>query len=158
MSKLSDPTLRYFVPRRVIAETLAFVRSQGAKRHEGAVLWAGHVDQGICRIAEVIIPEQEASMYRFDIPNAEVFRILAYIAEKGLVIPVQVHSHPGVECHSYADDAGALVQHEGGISIVAPHFGAFDDDDFLHAILVYRLTEAGQWDEVVGSSLFRIEP
>ena len=158
MSKLSDPSLQYVVPLRVIAETLGFIREQGAERREGAVLWAGRVKDGICRIEETIIPRQEASTYRFDIPDSEVFRIIGYMADRGLVIPVQVHSHPGVECHSFADDAGAIVQHEGGISIVVPHFGAFPDDDFLSDILTYRLSASGAWVEVNGQDILRIEP
>lgn len=158
MSKLSEPALQYVVPARVIAETLSFIRAQGAEHREGAVLWAGRVEDGVCRIEETIIPRQEASTYRFDIPDAEVFRIIGYLADCGLLIPIQVHSHPGVECHSFADDAGAMVQHEGGISIVVPHFGAFQDDDFLRDILTYRLNSTGAWVEVDGQDILRIEP
>lgn len=157
MSKLSNPTLRYVLAPRIVAETLAFIRAQGVKGEEGVVLWAGRVEGTVCRIVDVVIPAQVTSTYRFDIPNDEIFRILGDLAARRLVVPAQVHSHPGVECHSYADDAGALVQHEGGISIVVPGFGRFPDDEFLDRMLTYRLDEDAVWVEIRGRDLFQIE-
>lgn len=158
MYKFNDPNIRYYVPTSVIGETLAFIRLQGGRYHEGVVLWAGRVDDDGVHIEEAIIPRQITGTYRYDIPNAEIFRILGYIAERGLMIPVQIHSHPGEECHSYADDAGALVQHEGGVSVVVPYFGAFPDEEFLDRVLTYRLTPAGAWMQVTSGLLIEVRP
>lgn len=154
MSKFSNPALRYVVRDAVIAQTMTFIRKQGAKKHEGVVLWLGRVDGDVCHILDALIPVQETAMFRFGIPNDEIFRILEVVSARSLVIAVQVHSHPGVECHSLADEAGALVQHEGALSVVVPHFGGFRDDEFFDRVFTYRLREDGEWVDVATRHVF----
>jgi len=90
-------------------------------------------------------------MYR--IPDDEVFRIIEYIADKNLVIPIQVHSHPCEAFHSETDDERAFVQHTNGISIVVPDFGHIDPDQFFNMAVVYSLVEGTVWRELLPSEI-----
>jgi hypothetical protein len=49
MSNLSQPDLRYGVPRSLIRATLDFFQRHGRRRGEGVALWAGGVDGRGCR-------------------------------------------------------------------------------------------------------------
>lgn len=148
MSKLSDRNLTFHVTASVIKATLDFLRSKGDYRHEGVVLWPGALVDGVCQISEPLIPAQITGRRFYDIPDAEVFRILQWLALQKLVIPIQVHSHEEHAFHSWADDEYAFVQHENGVSVVVPLFGGINDDEFLTASRFYRLNEAGKWVEI----------
>jgi hypothetical protein len=145
MSQLSDPKLRYILPRPTLVETLAFLRAQGTRDEEGIIFWPARVHAGVCHIAAPIIPIQETTRVSFRIPNSEVFRILREIAAASLVIPIQVHSHPEEACHSVADDLGALVRHTGALSIVTPYWADFPDDAFFEHIQTFRMNDRGDW-------------
>jgi hypothetical protein len=148
MFKLSDPKLTYRVPRDTVARSISFLQTQGALRHEGVVLWPGRLQGGVCEVTEPIIPRQITGRLSYRIPNDETFRIIRDVAERGLVIPIQIHSHPFEAFHSSADDEYAFVQHENALSIVVPDFAAFPLAEFTKQARVYRLRPGNEWLEV----------
>jgi len=148
MSELSDRNLTFRVTASVITATLRFLRSKGSQEHEGVVLWPAGLIGGACQISEPLIPVQITGRRFYEIPNAEVFRIIQWLAARKLVIPIQVHSHEEHAFHSWADDEYAFVQHENAISAVVPLFGSVNDGEFLIASRFYRLDEAGEWVEI----------
>ncbi len=159
MSKLNDPGLTFTVSRETIRATLAFLQAQGRRRHEGVVLWTGRLHDHGCTIHDALIPRQVTGPYSYYIPDAETFRIIDELHASGLVVPVQVHSHPEEAFHSDVDDERAFLQHEEGISIVVPNFGAIDDDAFFRESRTYRLTSDALWRELAPAELqrFRIK-
>ena len=115
MSKLSDPSLRYVVYGNVVSRTLEFLRHAGADGNEGVVLWPGKLEGNRCVTTEPLFPAQEGGPVFYDIPDEEVLRILRFVYDRELVIPIQVHSHPKSAYHSCADNERAFVQNENGI-------------------------------------------
>ncbi len=148
MCKLSDPKVLYVVRPRVVAETLEFLRLKGSDGHEGVALWPGKLEQALCTVSEPLIPVQETGPLFYQIPEDETFRILELVSTKGLVIPIQVHSHPREAFHSWADDERAFIQHENGISIVVPDFARFSDQAFVRRSRFYRLGADSSWKEM----------
>src|SRR5262249_61590088 len=112
MPELADRNLIFRVASSVITATLHFLRRKGEQDHEGVVLWSGAIEGGECRITEPLIPIQITGRRFYEIPNAEVFRIIQWLAKRKLVIPIQVPSHKEPAVHSSADDEYAFVQHE----------------------------------------------
>lgn len=155
MSSLSDPGIQYIVPLRVVSESMHFFRHQGEHGHEGVVLWAGALNGTLCTISEVLIPIQITSGLSYRIPEDETFRILHWVSERDLLIPIQVHSHPADAFHSPADDELAFVQHLNAISIVVPDFGRFNDGQFNRRARFYRLAAGNIWRPVTTQELGR---
>jgi len=145
MSDLSDPNLIFRIPTGVVKATLDFLRFKGERRQEGVVLWPGAIHGGNCQIAEALIPVQVTGRRFYEIPDAEVFRIIQWVSSRKLVIPIQVHSHEEDAFHSRADDEYAFVQHDNAISTVVPFFGEIENGTFLTASRFYRLSQAGEW-------------
>jgi hypothetical protein len=155
MSNLSDPRLTFTVSRETVHATLAFLQQQGHKQHEGVVLWAGRLSDQGCSIEKALIPQQITSRLSYRIPDAETFRIIDDLHAAGLVVPVQVHSHPREAFHSPVDDERAFVQHEQGISIVIPNFGAITETAFFRDAKAYRLASDGSWQELTPQEVKR---
>ena len=145
MSRLTDPGLVVVVKESVIEATLAFLQSQGDYGHEGVVLWPGRLSGRTCRVTEALVPEQLTGPYAYRIPDDETFRIVDWTAAHGLVIPVQVHSHPAEAYHSEADDERAFVQHIHALSVVVPDFGDISPSEFFDASVIYELDQTGAW-------------
>jgi len=153
MSKLSDPNLKFTIPWSAIVESLAFFRQQGQRDSEGVVLWPAVLDKTTATIQPIIIPRQITSRYSFRIPQEETFRILGELARTGMVIPIQVHSHPEEAFHSPADDKLSFVKHAGAISIVVPDFASFADEQFGDVSAFHVLTPRGLWQLVPNQSV-----
>jgi hypothetical protein len=145
MSRLTDAALVVVVEKSVIDATLAFLQSQGDYGHEGVVLWPGRLSGPTCRVTEALVPEQLTGPYAYRIPNDETFRIVDWTAAHGLMIPVQVHSHPAEAYHSEADDERAFVQHIHALSVVVPDFGDISPFEFLDVSVTYELDASGAW-------------
>jgi proteasome lid subunit RPN8/RPN11 len=146
MSDLSQESLVFRVGSETIERTLVFFREQGAWGHEGVALWPGTLAGGVCEIGDPIVPRQLTAPRMYQIPADESFRIIKTVAKQNLVIPIQIHSHPGSAYHSEADDEYAFLQHLNAISIVVPNFGFFDAGDFLANAVFYSLRGPELWE------------
>jgi hypothetical protein len=148
MSKLSDPSLVFKIPQDTVKRSLTFMQKKGVSRHEGVVLWPGRLISNICEVGEPVIPQQITGERYYRIPDEETFRIIQRVSEQGLVIPIQIHSHPRAAFHSPVDDEYAFVQHENAISIVVPNFANFTAAEFLSRARFYRLHAGNTWKEM----------
>jgi hypothetical protein len=160
MSRLADPALIYHIPQIAISRSMEFFQRQGEIGHEGVVLWPGKLSGGICVIGDPLIPSQITGRLFFRIPQAEAFRIIQLVSELGLVIPIQIHSHPEEAFHSDADDEYAFIRHENAISIVVPEFANFPTSQFLVKARFFRLHTGNEWHEMpeaVTASVLRFE-
>jgi proteasome lid subunit RPN8/RPN11 len=110
----------------VLAPTVALLRaSRGADgEHEGVVYWAGITHDLEWVITTVMIPEAVTTYGSFRTSAAANARIVALLAQTGLVLLGQVHSHPGAMVdHSDGDDRDALMPYENFLSVIVPHYG-----------------------------------
>ncbi len=134
---------------RVIATTLDVLQQFGAHGCEGLVLWVGDVFEDHARITRAVIPEQKPIKSEdgvgYFVESQALFELNLKLADTGLRLIAQVHSHPGAAYHSAADDRYAIVTADGGLSLVVPDFGRAPADPTLWA--VYRLRK-GCWHEL----------
>ena len=135
-----------------VADTYRFLRRAGRKGYEGLVLWPGRLEATRISVDAALIPTQ--TVFRsenglgYRVEEDELARIADHIADHGLVLPVQVHSHPSEAYHSEADDADPIVATLGGVSIVVPDFATGPPDPATWAI--YRLLPGQGWVELSG--------
>jgi proteasome lid subunit RPN8/RPN11 len=138
------------VPRSVVAATLDEVQRAGYDNSERVVLWLGRRAGEHMRVEEMFVPLQEAEVDYFRIPREGMARLLEHLRKTRLMIACQVHSHPELAFHSKADDAWAIVRHEGALSLVVPYFGMHSDvQTFVRDTAVFELTAGNKWVEVL---------
>ena len=87
----------------------------------------------------------------YRIEEEDLARLADHLADHGLVLPAQVHSHPGDAYHSEADDADPIVATLGGVSIVVPDFASGPVSPSTWA--VYRLVPSEGWVELTADEV-----
>lgn len=141
---------------QVIHTTLSFLREAGARNSECVVLWLGRPGAADTSVVECYRPHQFARADRFQIPAQGMDMLRAKLRSERLMVAAQVHSHPQEAFHSKADDAWAIVRHEGALSLVVPRFARDTfPENFMAQTKVYRFSEAASWDEVPGKRVFQ---
>jgi hypothetical protein len=136
-------------PVSIVAETISHLQEGGKRNNETVVLWLGRdVGEGI-QITDVYLPQQEVSIDYFRIPASSMRLLMAELRRSRTKIVAQVHSHPGLAFHSFADDAWAVVRHIGALSLVLPRFASDTCvADFSKKASVYQLDATDSWREV----------
>jgi hypothetical protein len=130
-----------------VEETLASLRDAGNRGTEGVVLWLAKrpLIEGAA-IAETFIPQYYAEIDVFRIPPSGMAALMTHLRTHRLALAAQVHSHPGRAFHSPADDAWAIVRHEGALSVVVPDFAAgVSTANFLEKCPTFRLSSTDRW-------------
>jgi proteasome lid subunit RPN8/RPN11 len=136
-------------PLHAIDRTLTHLREAGRSRQECVVLWLGRRQLGFIDIVECYRPLQFARADRFRIPPEGMTALQRILRAERLLVAAQVHSHPYEAFHSEADDAWAIVRHEGALSLVVPRFASDTlAYSFLDQAKVFRFSDAATWDEV----------
>lgn len=148
------------IDRKVVLATLETLREFGSEELEGLVLWLGHIDSDQAHVIKPFVPQQESVSSEdglgYFVSGQTLFELNKGLAETGLRLIAQVHSHPKRAYHSEADDRFAIVTAEGGLSLVVPNFGHASPDPSSWA--VYRLVN-GAWielNESVRRTLLRV--
>ncbi|WP_445220491.1 hypothetical protein ACKWRH_10750 [Bradyrhizobium sp. Pa8] len=134
-------------PAGLIEQTLASLRDAGQRGTEGVVLWLAKRPpvQGAV-IVEAFIPEYTARADVFRIPPSSMTALMAHLRTQKLALAAQVHSHPQLAFHSKADDAWAIVRHEGALSVVVPYFArGVTAESFLKETATFRLSADDRW-------------
>ncbi len=134
---------RISVRRPTIEKMLATMREFGSNGWELLVLWIGEIDSTgeSARVVQAFVPKQKAITSEdgvgYFVSGETLFELNKALADTGLRLIAQVHSHPHMAYHSEADDRYAIVTAEGGYSLVVPEFGdaSIDPSDWA----VYRL-------------------
>ena len=137
------------IDRTVVDTTISALRKFGTRRLEGLVLWLGNVEFDKARVVRAFIPDQhplssEDGMGYF-VGGETLFELNRALAQTGLRLIAQVHSHPEEAYHSAVDDRYAIVTADGGFSLVVPNFGQAPANPDSWA--VYRLSQ-GDWQEL----------
>jgi proteasome lid subunit RPN8/RPN11 len=137
------------IDRQVVEATLDELQRFGERQLEGLVLWLGDGDLHRVHVRRAFVPEQEAISGEdgvgYFVSGETLFKLNVALAESGLRLIAQVHSHPGEAYHSEADDRYAIVTADGGFSLVVPDFGRAPADPAAWA--VYRLSN-DHWQEL----------
>ncbi|MDP1912386.1 hypothetical protein [Brevundimonas sp.] len=101
-------------------------------------------------MTEVIHPQHSASPVGFQVDPDWLHNFWVRLADEGLGIRVQIHTHPGAAYHSATDDAFPIIHQPGFLSLVIPRFAmglATFDEAFLA-----RIDDQGVWNEVAISN------
>ncbi len=133
----------------VIDATVKALQIFGKRRLEGLVLWLGNVQPGRAHVVRALVPEQNSVADEegvgYFVSGETLFELNKALADSGLRLIAQVHSHPHDAYHSATDDRYAIVTADGGFSLVVPNFGRAPANPVNWA--VYRLHD-GRWQEL----------
>jgi proteasome lid subunit RPN8/RPN11 len=141
-------------PPAAIEHALLHLRDAGTRHQECVVLWLGKRESGTVRITRCYRPLQHAKMDQFHIPPEGMAALQGVMRSERLMVAAQVHSHPDQAFHSKADDAWAIVRHEGALSLVVPRFAADTfPANFLQQTKTYRFSPQATWDEVASKEM-----
>lgn len=113
--------MRFQLPIALLEETFEHLRSCGAGRRECQALWVSPWADPE-RLSAVVHPRHVASAVGFQVDDAWLNAFWGRLADEGLGVRVQVHTHPGVAFHSATDDAFPLIHTPGFLSLVIPRF------------------------------------
>jgi hypothetical protein len=138
-----SPPLR--LPGRLLEETFGHFRRCGQGRRECQVLWVGPWSDST-RISRAVHSGHRAHAGGFDVDDGWLSDFWLKLAEEGLGVRVQVHTHPTHAFHSPTDDAFPVLQTPGFLSLVIPDF-ALGAIGFQAAYLT-ELQPDGGWREV----------
>jgi hypothetical protein len=143
---VEGPGMKVVVPRHVVANTLEHLKADGAHSREAVVLWLGRREPTRVIVDRALRPDQEAHSHIFRIPPMSMTKIMSQLRGEGLMIGVQIHTHPEEAFHSAADDAWAIVRHVGALSIVLPYFAQKSTvDSFFDNAATYVVVPDGSW-------------
>jgi proteasome lid subunit RPN8/RPN11 len=100
---------------------LQFCDAEGP--HEGILYWAGLSSPDRWVITTIVLPKARTTSGSFRTSSLANAQMIAFLADHGLELLAQVHSHPGSFVgHSAGDITGALMPYENFLSIVVPHY------------------------------------
>lgn len=110
------------IRREQLESTFEQFRSCGRGRRECVIYWLGPREaDGM--VTEVAHPRHTATATSYEVDGAWVNELWLRLADDGLALRAQVHTHPGSAFHSSRDDERAAVQTAGFASLVIPDFG-----------------------------------
>jgi proteasome lid subunit RPN8/RPN11 len=119
----SVPTI--WIPANLLDRTVELLRQSGlrSKPHEGVAYWAGRRTANEYFVTTCIVPEARTTPGSFETSSRSNAKVIMYLAQSGLELLGQVHSHPGSFVdHSDGDDERALMPFDGFLSVVVPQY------------------------------------
>jgi len=116
---------RILIHEGVLPQTVRVLQLSRDERsaHEGIVYWAGKMSPSAWIITTSVAPRAETTWGSFTTSAVSNAEVITFLAQHGLELLAQVHSHPGSRvAHSEGDDEGAFMPYENYLSIVVPNF------------------------------------
>lgn len=110
------------VPAQLVADTFAIFRDCGGGRRECVTYWLGPADTSDT-VDEVIHPKHTSMDGGYQIDDQWLTTFWFALARRRRSVRVQVHTHPREAFHSLTDDAWALIDTPGFLSLVIPQYG-----------------------------------
>lgn len=135
----------YRLPRRMIDETFAAFRSCGAGKRECQLYWVSSWAEP-AQLTRLIHPRHKSNFAGLTLDSEWISHFWLDLADQGLGVRVQVHTHPGEAFHSATDDAYPLIHEAGFLSLVIPGF-AMGPVGFQEAYLT-EIQPDGRWQQV----------
>jgi hypothetical protein len=136
--------MRYLLPNAVLEDTFGHLRACGAGRRECQALWVSPWTAPQ-QLTAVVHPRHTASAVGFQVDDDWLNGFWRQLADDGLGVRFQIHTHPGTAYHSSTDDAFPLIRTAGFLSLVVPHF-AQGPIGFEGAYLT-QVQPNGSWQE-----------
>lgn len=121
-----SPIATVYICAGVLENTREVLVASGgpSEKHEGVAYWAGKRAGDNSIVTTCIAPEASTTDGSFQTSSRTNAQIIMCLAQEGLELLAQVHSHPGSWVdHSRGDDKMALMPYEGFFSIVVPNYG-----------------------------------
>lgn len=126
----------------IVAATAERLRDCGVGRRECVTYWLAPVQSD--QVLAVRHPRHAATATGYEVDGAWLTDLFLELSTSRLRIAAQLHSHPGNWVgHSGIDDAFAVVEMPGLISIVVPRFAV--DGISPSACGIFVLTAGGGW-------------
>lgn len=144
----------YRLPRRMIDETFATFRSCGAGKRECQLYWASSWSEP-CALTHVAHPKHKSTFSGLSLDGAWINAFWLELADRGLGVRVQVHTHPAEAFHSATDDAFPLIHEAGFLSLVIPDF-ALEPVGFERAYLT-EIQSDGSWKQAPIGARFLVD-
>ncbi|MDE1468325.1 hypothetical protein [Aurantiacibacter sp. D1-12] len=129
----------------MIEETFHVLRSCGDNRRECQLYWVSSWNDPL-KLLEVVHPRHLSSAYALSIDSGWINEFWNDLADRGMGVRVQVHTHPSEAFHSATDDAYPLLPEAGFLSLVIPDF-AMGPVGFDRAYLT-EIQSDGSWQQV----------
>lgn len=145
--------MRYELPRQMLEETFEHLRTCGGGVRECQALWVSPWADPE-RLSAVVHPRHAASAVGFQVEEAWLNSFWSCLADEGLGVRVQIHTHPGAAYHSATDDAFPLIHTPGFFSLVIPRF-AQGPVGFDSAYLA-QIQPDGRWRPVSINDVFEV--
>ncbi|WP_036053468.1 Mov34/MPN/PAD-1 family protein [Bradyrhizobium sp. URHD0069] len=115
-------------------------------RVEGCLLWYGFVlDSQSCLVTTCVCPTQKSDATTYDIPAESMRDVRRAVRPHGLLLLVQIHSHPTRAFFSVEDEEHALNSRPGALNMIVPDYGNARWIEQNRFCIVER-NETGQWE------------
>jgi hypothetical protein len=144
-----EAVTQFEVPQLIVERTEHALRDAGDDGYEMFVVWTGHRNGEVFRVADGHIPKQISSRTKngltVRIEGEALHHLNVWLYEHQQELAAQVHAHPTDAFHSETDDTFPVVTTLGGLSIVAADFCR--DGLLAPSGAAFRLDQTG-WNEV----------
>lgn len=115
------------VPQAILERSARLIAPFRKKRVEGALLWYGYRAQGDrCIVTTCVSPDQTNTFGSYSISAESMRAVRRALRPYGLLLLVQVHTHPGEAYFSDGDAEHALNKRAGALNMILPNFGRAD--------------------------------
>ena len=122
---LPSPTLAVVLTTQCSGRLVEQLSWEIHRGHEGVIYFIG-LTTGTTTVALAgVLPQVISTPGSFDVPAAEMRKIVRAATESGLQLVGQLHTHPGEAYHSDGDLAGMTNRYPGYFSIVVPEYGVY---------------------------------
>ena len=113
--------MHYQLSKALLEESFGHLRVCGAGCRECQALWVSPWTNPQ-RLTAVVHPRHTASAIGFQVDDDWLNGFWRQLADDGLGVRFQIHTHPGAAYHSATDDAFPLIRAAGFLSLVIPRF------------------------------------
>ena len=136
---------RLFISSTLVGRSKELLEPFRQREVEGCLLWFGYVlDATTCVASMCVCPEQRSHSTYYEIPATAMRDVRRKVRPYGLLLLVQIHSHPARAFFSDWDEDHALNNRAGALNMVVPDYGMGRWIDPSNFCMVER-TEDGQW-------------
>jgi hypothetical protein len=143
--------MRYQLPKALLDETFGHLRACGAGCRECQALWVSPWTSPQ-RLTAVVHTRHSASAVGFQVDDQWLNGFWRQLADDGLGVRFQIHTHPGAAYHSSTDDAYPLIRAAGFLSLVIPRF-AQGKVGFDEAYLTQVQADGGWQEQAIFDTL-----
>ena len=114
----------FAIGESVLKQSERWLTSPPWRGRESSFYWAGVTREDVWMVMTAIKPRATMTRGSFDTSAPDNAQVIEFLAQAGLALLGQVHTHGGSYVdHSAGDDADAFMPKENSLSIVVPHYG-----------------------------------